>query len=99
LRCVCGLHKVIQVKVANVATNENPELLIVQNIEIVLGSNEQVVAIGVKGADFEALQIKVAQLAAHAIDHFGSGVVGVGESEYFVRAGMAFANEPGDALN
>ena len=38
------------------------------------------------------------QFRAHALLHFGGGVVGVGERKNFVRAGVALANQVGDAL-
>ena len=52
-----------------------------------------------KGAGLEAVDIGALQLRANAGQHLGGGIVGVGEGNDFVGAGVAFADKVGDALN
>ena len=51
-----------------------------------------------KGRDAQAGQVGPAQFMLHPLPHFLGRIPGVGDGENFVRPGVPFAHQVGDAL-
>ena len=91
-------HEVLQVEFAEAFAEVDPEIEVVEHAELLAIADQQVVAVGVKGLDLQVFGF-AAELRAHAVAHFCGGVVGVGEGEDFVGAGVASADQVCDAAD
>ena len=88
----------LEPKIANPASQEHPEILVVEHTETSAATVQQSVTPGMKGASLQAVDGGTLQFLADAGQHLRGGIVGVGERKNFVRAGVTFADEVGHAL-
>ena len=94
---VGGANVVVQSQIADVTAEKDPELFVVENVEVALLRNEQVVAKGVKGFNLQPFGAGFAEFRLDALPHFVGGIDGVGDSKNLVGTSMSRLNQSGDA--
>ncbi len=95
---VGSTDKVFKAQIANTAPQVHPEILVVEHAKTSAATLKQSIAPGMKGAGLQAVEGGPLQFRSHAGHHFRGGIVGIGERNNFVRAGVTFADEIGHAL-
>ncbi len=83
-----GADVVLETQFANAATEVDPEILVVEDSEILVHALQQVEAIVVESG---GVHIPTANQLGDAITHLPGGIDGVGQREDFVRLGVPFA--------
>src|SRR5450631_1347204 len=89
-------YKMIQLQLADVLPQKDPQLLVIEHTKTAPGADEQVVAIGVECRNLQALSTGTAQLLPSALQHFFGGVVGVSQRKDFIRTGMPLPDQVSD---
>src|SRR6266478_5981993 len=95
---VGSTHEVLQTQIADTASQEHPEILLVEHTETSAAAVEQSVAPRMEGAGLQAVDGGTLQFLSHASLHLRRGVIGIGERQNFVRASVPFADEASHAL-
>ena len=79
---------------ANPFSRVDPEILVVENAEILATTDQQVIAVRMEGRNLQPRDISAAEFVSHSFPHFAGSVVGVGDSKNLFRPGLTFLNEP-----
>jgi len=96
---ISGADEMLEAKIANAAAEKNPEIFIVEHVKTGAPKLKQSVTPRMEGTRLEALDGRPLQFGANAGQHLGCGIVGVGEGDDFVGAGVTFADEVGHSLH
>jgi len=89
---------VFEAQIANTAAQVHPEILVVEHAKTSAAALEQSVAPCMEGAGLQTVDAGPLQFPSYAGQHLRGGIVGIGERNNFVRAGVTFADEVGHAL-
>ena len=90
-------YVIVQAELAQILPQENPQLLVIQDSETAVCTVKQIVAVGVKSSDLNALRFGDAGFPLYAQEHFLRRIVRVRKRNNLVRTRVTLSNQLSNA--